>query len=158
VPDTACVLKIISNLNMLIIIRHSERNKVTFVEICRQTDFVEFFLCVPLLGTLATDQRGKIKLLHLQQLWKFSVNNYVNCSTLWMLSHWHKISSQFNLSVHKPCQCTVSEIEKNAFKVFLVHGQVTIIFIVSVCLSLCLSVCLFVQSFSQPSSIRFGSN
>jgi len=28
----------------------------------------------------------------------------------------------------------------------------------SVCLFICLSVCLFVQSFSQPSSIRFGSN
>jgi len=44
----------------------------------------------------------------------------------------------------------------------LVHGQVTISFVVSVCLSVylfvCLSVCLFVQSFSQPSSIRFGSN
>jgi len=38
--------------------------------------------------------------------------------------------------------------------VMLVHGQVTIIFVLSVCLS----VCLFVQSFSQPSSIRFGSN
>ena len=36
----------------------------------------------------------------------------------------------------------------------LVHGQVTIIFIVS----FGLSVCLFVQSFSQPSSIRFRSN
>jgi len=36
------------------------------------------------------------------------------------------------------------------WKAILVHGQVTIIFIVS--------VCLFVQSFSQPSSIRFGSN
>jgi len=33
---------------------------------------------------------------------------------------------------------------------FLVHGQVTIIFVVS--------VCLFVQSFSEPSSFRFGSN
>ena len=33
---------------------------------------------------------------------------------------------------------------------FLVHGQVTIIFVVS--------VCLFVQSFSQPSLIRFRSN
>jgi len=37
----------------------------------------------------------------------------------------------------------------------LVHGQVTIIFVVSVglsvCLSVCLFVCLFVQSFSQPS-------
>ena len=29
----------------------------------------------------------------------------------------------------------------------LVHGQVTIIFVVSVCLFVCLSVCLFVQSF-----------
>ena len=38
--------------------------------------------------------------------------------------------------------------------IILVHGQVTIIFVVSVCLS----VCLFVQSFPQPSSIRFGSN
>jgi len=28
--------------------------------------------------------------------------------------------------------------------VFLVHGQVTIIFVVSVCLSVCLFVCLFV--------------
>ena len=36
----------------------------------------------------------------------------------------------------------------------LVHGQVTIIFVVSVCLFLC----LFVQSFSQPSLIRFRSN
>ena len=36
----------------------------------------------------------------------------------------------------------------------LVHGQVTIIFVVSVGLS----VCLFVQSFSQPSLIRFRSN
>ena len=37
---------------------------------------------------------------------------------------------------------------------FLVHGQVTIIFVVSVCLC----VCFFVQSFSQPSLIRFRSN
>jgi len=36
----------------------------------------------------------------------------------------------------------------------LVHGQLTIIFIVSVGLS----VCLFVQRFSQPSLIRFRSN
>jgi len=41
---------------------------------------------------------------------------------------------------------------------FLVHGQVTIIFVVSVGLSVCLSVCLFVQSVSQPSLIRFRSN
>jgi len=37
---------------------------------------------------------------------------------------------------------------------FLVHGQVTIIFAVSVCLF----VCLFVQSFSQPSLVGFRSN
>jgi len=37
---------------------------------------------------------------------------------------------------------------------FLVHGQVTIIFLVYVCLF----VCLFVQSFSQLSSTWFGSN
>ena len=36
----------------------------------------------------------------------------------------------------------------------LVHGQVTIIFVVSVCLF----VCLFVQSFSQPFLTRFRSN
>jgi len=33
----------------------------------------------------------------------------------------------------------------------LVHGQVTIIFVVSVCLFVC-------AEFFQPSSIRFGSN
>ena len=38
--------------------------------------------------------------------------------------------------------------------VVLVHGQVTIIFVVSVCMF----VCLFVQSISQPSLIRFWSN
>jgi len=36
--------------------------------------------------------------------------------------------------------------------VSLVHGQVTIIFVVSVCLFVCLC------SFSQPSLIRFRSN
>ena len=42
---------------------------------------------------------------------------------------------------------------------FLVHGQVAIIFVVSVCLSVCLFVCLFVQSFSavfDPISIKLG--
>ena len=44
---------------------------------------------------------------------------------------------------------------------FLVHGQVTIIFVVSVCLSVCLFVCLFVCSefFSavfDPISIKLG--
>ena len=43
-------------------------------------------------------------------------------------------------------------------KTILVHGQVTIIFVVSVGLSVCFFVCLFVQSFSQPSLIRFQSN
>ena len=44
---------------------------------------------------------------------------------------------------------------------FLVHGQVTIIFVVSVCLSVCLFVCLFVcaEFFSavfDPISIKLG--
>jgi len=41
----------------------------------------------------------------------------------------------------------------------LVHGQVTIIFVVSVGLSVCLFVCLFVQFFSavfDPISIKLG--
>ena len=42
--------------------------------------------------------------------------------------------------------------------VLLVHGQVTIIFVVSVGLSVCLFVCLFVQIFSQLSLIQFRSN
>jgi len=41
------------------------------------------------------------------------------------------------------------KIPRSASTALLVHGQVTIIFVVSVCLS----VCLFVQSFSQPSLI-----
>jgi len=46
----------------------------------------------------------------------------------------------------------MSYIDSKCFVVgaFLVHGQVTIIFVVS--------VCLFVQSFPQPSLIRFRSN
>jgi len=46
----------------------------------------------------------------------------------------------------------------NSESSLLVHGQVTIIFVVSVGLSVCLFVCLFVRSFSQPSLIRFRSN
>jgi len=37
----------------------------------------------------------------------------------------------------------------------LVHSQVTIIFVVSVCLCVCLFAC---AEFFQPSSIRLGSN
>jgi len=48
------------------------------------------------------------------------------------------------------------EPHARSLPLFLVHGQVTIIFVVSVCLFVCLSVCLC--SFSQPSLIRFGSN
>jgi len=43
--------------------------------------------------------------------------------------------------------------------IMLVHGQVTIIFVVSICLSVCLFVCLFVQFFSavfDPISIKLG--
>ena len=35
---------------------------------------------------------------------------------------------------------------KESKTIFLVHGQVTIIFVVSVCLFVCLSVCLFVSA------------
>jgi len=48
------------------------------------------------------------------------------------------------LRIRRPCSCW----ERRA--VFWFTGQVTIIFVVS--------VCLFVQSFSQPSLIRFRSN
>jgi len=51
-----------------------------------------------------------------------------------------------------------SVLKYNYLKEFLVHGQVTIIFVMSVGLSVCLFVCLFVQSFSQLSLIRFRSN
>jgi len=45
----------------------------------------------------------------------------------------------------------------NAFCILLVHGQVTIIFVVSVCLSVCLFVCaeLFSAVF-DPISIKLG--
>jgi len=49
---------------------------------------------------------------------------------------------------------TLTVLTYFVIQLLLVHGKVTIIFVVSVCLF----VCLFVQSFSQPSSIRFGSN
>jgi len=56
----------------------------------------------------------------------------------------------------------VAPIVLREFYYLLVHGQVTIIFVVSVglsvCLSVCLFACLFAQSFSQPSLIRFRSN
>ena len=53
-------------------------------------------------------------------------------------------------SIYLVCICRIC---------ILVHGQVNIIFVVSVCLSVfCLFVCLFVQSFSQPSLIQFRSN
>jgi len=41
--------------------------------------------------------------------------------------------------------------------VFLVHGQVTIIFVVSVCLFVCLFVCAeFFSAFFDPISIKLG--
>jgi len=57
--------------------------------------------------------------------------------------------------VHTCHEYTASCAEKKLITfLFLVHGQVTVIFVVSVSFS----VCLFVQSFSQPSLIRFRSN
>jgi len=60
--------------------------------------------------------------------------------------------------VHAPNKVRVTTTElPQLLSQMLVHGQVTIIFVVSVRLSVCLSVCT-VQSFTQPSLIRFGSN
>ena len=49
----------------------------------------------------------------------------------------------------------------NFLSIFLVHGQVTIIFVMSVGLSVCLSVCLFVcaefySAVFDPMSIKLG--
>ena len=55
-------------------------------------------------------------------------------------------------------EAEISPATETGKNVELVHGQVTIIFLVSVGFSVCLFVCLFVQSFSQPSLIRFRSN
>jgi len=49
------------------------------------------------------------------------------------------------------CQRFTADHDSECSVQILVHGQVTIIFVVSVCLFVCLC------SFSQPSSIRFGS-
>jgi len=40
------------------------------------------------------------------------------------------------------CSCNVAGLECSVLSAMLVHGQVTIIFVVSVCLSVCLFVCL----------------
>ena len=49
-----------------------------------------------------------------------------------------------------------SVIQKEALY-FLVHGQVTIVFVVSVCLSVCLFVCAeFFSAVFDPISIKLG--
>ena len=55
----------------------------------------------------------------------------------------------------------IGTVKKYTVELFLVHGQVTIIFVVSVGLSVCLFVCLFVcaEFFSavfDPISIKLG--
>ena len=63
------------------------------------------------------------------------------CKTFWVSYLCHVFTS-FNIFIF--------------FQRFLlVHCQVTIIFVVSICLFVCLFVC---AEFFQPSSIRFGSN
>jgi len=69
-------------------------------------------------------------------------------------SHWHNLANTIEPSMTGGDADSLSDY----FNHLLVHGQVTIIFVVSVGLSVCLFVCLFVQSFSQPSLIRFRSN
>jgi len=56
--------------------------------------------------------------------------------------------------LHRP-RCSLSFHSKNFES--LVHGQVTIIFIVSVCLSVCLFVCAeFFSAVFDPISIKLG--
>ena len=57
-------------------------------------------------------------------------------------------------SLPRKWRCCIYAGPVTPLQYLLVHGHVTIIFVVSVGLS----VCLFVQSFSQPSLIRFQSN
>jgi len=66
--------------------------------------------------------------------------------------------SQLTFSIQTQVNYDVNVANSTSFRMFLVHGQVTIVFVVCVGLSVCLFVCLFVQSFSQLSLIRFQSN
>ena len=69
-------------------------------------------------------------------------------------AHWLNLSNTIEPS-HPSVAAGAAFMSNHCDHLFLlVHGQVTIIFVVSVGLS----VCLFVQSFSQPSLIRFRSN
>jgi len=68
-----------------------------------------------------------------------------NCATVYLEKH--RCRKRFMFFLFTVC--------------FLVHGQVTIIFVVSVCLSVCLFVCLFdcAEFFSavfDPISIKLG--
>jgi len=90
-----------------------------------------------------------------------------------LISHYHQNQLRFisalpedrslwlwlQVGNNKPCMLAAMTVSPLA--VFVVHSQVTIIFVVSVCLPVCLSVCLFVcaEFFSavfDPISIKLG--
>ena len=89
----------------------------------------------------------RLQLHSFKNLLFFRQQNYLVMFLLLVLCQWllkHTMKVTLNALISFMCK-------KNS-KDFLVHGQVTIVFVVSVGF---LSVCLFVQSFSQPSLIRF---
>ena len=50
------------------------------------------------------------------------------------------------------------QLNNQSYKLLLVHGQVTIIFVVSVCLFVCLFVCAeFFSAVFDPISIKLGN-
>jgi len=90
-----------------------------------------------------------------------------------LISHYHQNQLRFIsalaedrslwlwLQVGNNKPCILAAMTVSPLAVFVVHGQVTIIFVVSVCLPVCLSVCLFVcaEFFSavfDPISIKLG--
>jgi len=110
---------------------------------------------------------GGVRLLtrvHYKHVYMHKVASVGSICYIWMQStaisiHYNNFFYFFNVcgcSSYKLLYTQFSLLLKlpNFVKKMLVHGQVTIIFVVSVCLC----VCLFVQSFSQPSLIRFRSN
>jgi len=61
------------------------------------------------------------------------------------------------LRVHSKLSSGLTELKASMVLRVLVHGQVTIIFVVSLCLSVCLFVCAeFFSAVFDPISIKLG--
>ena len=72
--------------------------------------------------------------------------------TFWIVGNLH---INFTMVVYSPTNITSLFYPVSKFS--LVHGQVTIIFVVSVCLSVCLFVCAeFFSAVFYPVSIKLG--